>query len=356
MRVALDTNALFVTRAGVARYLRGLIQGFREASIAGLDLIEMAWKVENFEYQQPRRALKTIYRQFVWPRTTAPAILRRQQCDLMHGSFPCTLRPVKGLREVITLYDLAFLVHPERFRRWHRWAARQSLHRLSKAGTLLCISRFTADEAMRLLGIPARKLQVVYLGSTLENTPSTPLPAESSLELPPEFFLFVGSLEPGKNLSLLKEAYEISQHSGHSLPPLLVVGARWDGVGTEGPPPHGWQYLGHQPDAVLAMLFRHALALVFPSKYEGFGLPVLEAMSLGCPVICSPVSSLPEVGGNAVHYAKLDRDEYAAAMRRVLRDSGLRSDLAKAGLARSRLFSWKKCAEETHAVYKSVLA
>src|SRR5205823_6706332 len=116
--------------------------------------------------------------------------------------------------------------------------------------------------------------------------------------------------EPGKNLALLKETYLLAAAKGIDLPPLLIIGARWEGVAREGRPPKNWHYLGHQSDEVLAWFYDHALALLFPSKYEGFGFPVLEAMSRGCPVVCSKVASIPEVGGDAAWYAGMDATSY----------------------------------------------
>jgi glycosyltransferase involved in cell wall biosynthesis len=133
------------------------------------------------------------------------------------------------------------------------------------------------------------------------------------------------------------------------------VGARGAGVGTEGQPPRGWHYLGRQPDAVLVHLYRRALALVFPSKYEGFGLPVVEAMALGCPVICSPVASLPEVGGKAVLWSELIPSGYLKAMSELTSNSRLRAELISAGTEQARKFTWDRNAQQLIAIYKDVL-
>jgi alpha-1,3-rhamnosyl/mannosyltransferase len=162
-------------------------------------------------------------------------------------------------------------------------------------------------------------------------------------------------LDPGKNLALLSDVYRSAAERKIQLPPLLIVGARWVGVGNEGAPPEDWRYLGHQPDEVLLYLYRRALALVFPSKYEGFGLPVAEAMAAGCPVICSPVSSLPEVGGDAACFTEMRPDAYLKSMHRFCRDSTWRGELVNRGLEQSQKFSWKKCAAATLNVYRDVL-
>lgn len=353
--IGIDTNGLYTIQAGVARYIRGLLNGLRRVAAADVDLQPVAWEVENFVYRQPERALKTFYRELIWARFNAPIHLRNHNMALLHStSGPLISRP-RGVREVVTLHDLAYLRHPERFRPWARASGRRRLRKVRLADQVICISRFTADEAMALLNLPASRLIVVHNGC--EFHPSEPVPPESKPDftLPNEYFLFVGSLEPGKNLALLKEVYALAESRKLLLPPLLIVGARWEGVGHEGPPPKGWHYLGRLPDEVLVYLYRRATGLVFPSKYEGFGLPVAEAMSLGCPVICSPVASLPEVGGAAVLFTDMMPEAYLKAMRQVSREGELRNELIERGLAQATKFSWSKCASEVLEVYRATL-
>jgi glycosyltransferase involved in cell wall biosynthesis len=178
---------------------------------------------------------------------------------------------------------------------------------------------------------------------------------EVSPELPAEFLLFVGSLEPGKNLRLLKEMYLLAENSGKALPPLVLIGARWKGVESEGAPRKDWVYLGNQPDRVLALAYRRAKALLFPSIYEGFGLPVVEAQSTGCPVICSPVASLPEVAGNGALLVPLAAGDYLRAVSQLEENRDLRDNMIRQGKSNVSRFSWKRCAEETAAVYRTAL-
>lgn len=355
VRVALDTNPLFTTRAGTARYLRGLLKGFKRSNPADLFLLEVCWPVENFAFAQPTRAFKTAFRESIWSKMLAPAIIRNNQADLLHSVAPALISPPHGCKQVSTLCDVALLAQPDRFRRWHRWSGARRLQQLHQANAVICISQFTADECMKYLHLPSRKLVVIHCGCDFH--PEEPSPTEQPpMHLPPrEFFLFVGSLEPGKNLSLLQKVYGSAQSRGLTLPDLVIVGARWSGVSHEMAPPANWHYLGHQPDAVLVYLYRRAVALVFPSKYEGFGLPVAEAMALGCPVICSRVASLPEVGGEAVIYSSLDPDSYLKAMISLCQDEQLRNSLTAQGLEQARRFSWRKCADETARVYRQAL-
>lgn len=356
MRIALDTNGLFTTQAGVARYIRGLLKGFERAAVPQLNLSTLAWEVENYGYRQPQRAFRTAYRDLIWSSFVAPARLRSTRADLLHSTVTCLVRVPTLVRHVVTLHDLAGMRYPRRYRRWQSMIGRVRRSRLPRADRVLCISRFTADEAMALLSLPANKLEVVYNGCDFhpDEPPAPEEPPDG--KLPAEFLLFVGSLEPGKNLSLLKAAYAHAEARDQSLPPLLIVGARWEGVAHEGPPPRHWHYLGRLPDPVLVYLYRRALALVFPSKYEGFGLPVAEAMGLGCPVICSRVASLPEVGGTAPLYAEMNPGSYVSAIRQLLASDALRAQMIEQGYQQARRFSWKKCAEETAAVYQQACA
>jgi glycosyltransferase involved in cell wall biosynthesis len=350
MRVAIDTSVLYTTQAGMARYIRGMIEGLRALNPADCEFLELGWPVENFAYQQPQRALKTVYREFLWAPWLAPAELRRRGADVLHSTNNYFVPPPRGVRNVITIPDVAFLRHPERFRRWQLWNGTRRLRKAAGGDLITCISRFSADEAIALLGLQASRVHVTYCGCEYIDKP--PAERAPAFEVPPEFFLFVGSLEPGKNLALLRQVYELAARRGETLPPLMIVGARWVGTAEEGQPPAQWHYLGRQPDEVLVHLYRRARALLFPSKYEGFGLPVVEAMALDCPVICARIASLPEVGGDAACYVALEPEDYLKGVLRVLREPSYREDLVGRGRVQCRRFSLRRCAEDTLAVYR----
>jgi glycosyltransferase involved in cell wall biosynthesis len=351
MRVTIDTNALYTSRAGVARYVRGLQQGLMELSPGDIEIFDLAWRVENFGYKQPTRALKTFYRELIWAPFVAPSLLRKNRADILHSLAGPFIQPPNSIRSVVTLHDVAVLRFPHRFRAWHRRSATHRLQNLHRADRIICVSQFTADEALKLVGLRPEKLVVIHNGIN-------PIPEKSGNDpkpdLPLEFFLFVGSLEPGKNLALLKDVYALAHQRGRHIPPLVIIGARWQGVAGEGAPPKDWIYLGQQPDTVLIDAYCRAKALLFPSIYEGFGFPVIEAQAAGCPVICSPVASLPEIAGKGALLADLQPGEYLNAISRLENEPGLRDNLVGEGKRNASRFDWRKCAMETSSVYNAV--
>jgi len=261
LRVGVETTGIYTTQAGVARYVRGLLRGLKR--VGGHDSFEVGWPVENLKYQQPTRALKTAYRELFWGKVLAGMQLKRHRAEVMHSTSGMFIRVPRGIKHVITLHDMSISRHPERFRKWQIKSWNRRLGALTKCDRIVAISQFTADEAMKMLGLPASKFDIVYNGYDWH--PDEPRPAErapsSEFSIPPEFFLFIGSLEPGKNLKLLKSAYELAASQGRTLPPLVIVGARWQGVPGEGAPPKNWIYMGRQDDAVLVYLYRRALAI-----------------------------------------------------------------------------------------------
>ena len=318
---------------------------------------ELNWPVSNYDYDQPKRALKTAYREFIWARWIAPGQLVRLQPDLLHSLNWNYLRNV-GVPHVMTLDDLSIVRFPERFRKWTRLQTRSRLEQCRKMDHLICISQFTADEAMDLLQIPASKISVVHLGPGLDATESTPGSGTDPLPeaVPAEFLLFLGHLEPQKNLVLLRDVYDLADSTGKPLPPLVVVGRRWEGVTSEGAPHKSWIYLGYQPDEVVSELYQRARLYVYPSRYEGFGMTILEAMGRRCPVVCTRVSSISEIGGEAPAYADQTAQDYFEVIHKVLTNDAFHNSLVRAGLQQASIFSWNRCARETLAVYKMVLS
>lgn len=347
-RLAIDTTGMYTAQAGVARYIRGLLRGMEALGADAPAVTPVAWEVENFEYTQPQRALKTAYRELFWAPFIGPRAVRASHSEVFLSTSSAFVTPPKTVKSVVTIHDVVALRFPEKFRRWARLTGPARLRQAARADRIVCISQFTADEVMRLLEVPASKIDVVWNGC--EFHPSQPLPPPEPLtpQAPDSFFLFVGSLEPAKNLELLRRTYLLAQSKGIHLPELLIVGARWEGVAREGESPKNWRYLGRISDGALVDLYRRALALVFPSLYEGFGLPLVEAMALDCPTICSPIASMKEIGADGASlFADQTPESFLKAMRSLEKNAAQRQELIEAGRRRVAPITWQRCAQET---------
>jgi glycosyltransferase involved in cell wall biosynthesis len=271
-------------------------------------------------------------------------------------------------RSVVTVHDLGYHYHPEAHTTWQnlylRWSTR---HNARNASRILADSEATRQDLMHYYRTPPAKISVVYPGLDEKLVPvSDPalmarVRARYGLEDP--YLLYVGTLQPRKNLGRLVQAYGhlrsllAGQAPPRPAPRLVLAGKKgWlyeeiigqtQALGLEG------EVLlpGYVPEADLPALLSGALAFVFPSLYEGFGLPVLEAMACGAPVICSDTSSLPEVAGDAALLVNPREPEaLAQAMLRLVLDGELRGELVARGLRQARHFSWRRCARETLAV------
>jgi glycosyltransferase involved in cell wall biosynthesis len=322
IRAAIDVSPLVQTRAGTARYLTALLHELRAR-----DDVE----VSTLSFGGPNR-LSTLARDGVW----YPFLLGRQRsADVLHcPTYRGPLRPTIPL--VVTVHDLAVLRHPETFNRWTRTYSPRVVPRvLEAARRIIAVSDFTRRELVQLLDIPEEKIRVVPNGVAEEFTKDGPS-AEG------DYVLAVGTLEPRKNLHRLLEAVRRTDLE------LRVVGARgWGGVEVHG---NGVQWLGEVSDAELARLYRGALCLAYPSLYEGFGIPVLEAMACGAPVVTTRGTAMEEVAdGAAVLVDASDPAEIAAGIERAAAN---RVELVARGLERATAFRWDSAAAATVAVYR----
>jgi glycosyltransferase involved in cell wall biosynthesis len=267
---------------------------------------------------------------------------------------------------VVTVHDLGYLYYPGAHRLLDRlYLDLSTRYNARAASRVIALSQATKDDLVRHYGIQPAKITVVYPGCD-ENM--KPVGNESLIErvkarygIRGDYILYVGTLQPRKNLRRLLKAYAMVQKRDET--PCLVIAGR-----------KGWLYdqifqqverlgletevifPGYVPQDDLPTLLSGACFFVFPSLYEGFGLPVLEAMACGTPVLCSNVSSLPEVAGNvALLVDPLDVESMAEAMNRLLQDEGLRAQLVERGFQQVRQFSWDRCARETLTVLEDTL-
>lgn len=298
-------------------------------------------------------------------RLTLPVELAGCGLDVLHS--PDVVPPPSGAtRRVITVHDIWFVQHPEHLapdgRRHYvdqvRWAVESADH-------VIADSDFTRREVCEVLGAPPQKVTTVHLA------PAIPIHAGADraaitatldrLHLAPGFVLFVGTLEPRKNVGTLLRAVAQLSNTRHARVPLVLVGRRgWlcDDVLDQMArmrPASDVRWLPDLPDRDVAHLYAAAGLLALPSLCEGFGLPVLEAMASGCPVVTSDRGALPEIAGSAaVHLEAEDAEAWARTLARMLEDEAWRRELIAAGRARAADFSWAKTAAGTLRVYRAV--
>ncbi len=272
------------------------------------------------------------------------------------------LPPFHHLPTVLTVHDLIFRHLPQHHKRLNRWYLNLAMPLYVRRAThLIAVSEATRRDLMAAYGVPAEKITVIYEAADPRFGPRDALEQQTiraNYGLPPAYFLYLGTIEPRKNLLRLLRAWEPLYLAGEA-PPLVIVGKRgwlsepfFEAV-ERSPAREGLILTGYVLDDDLPALIAAATAFVFPSLYEGFGLPPLEAMACGTPVLCSDRSSLPEVVGDAaLLFDPTDEEAIRAAMRRIWADEALREALRRRGMARAERFSWRRTAEETLRLYR----
>ncbi len=290
-----------------------------------------------------------------------PRLLGRAGAELYHSAY--YLMPYRpGVPAVLTVYDLIPLLFPQqssrRARLMFRWTIRLALRATHYC---LAISEATRQDLVRHFHVAPDRIACVPLAADPAFTPQDVTRVErvrNDYGLPDRYVLYLGSNKPHKNLVGLVDAWSELQPRSE----VLVIAGAWD---ERYPEPRRRvvklgledrvRLLGPVPEEDLPALYSGAEVFAFPSMYEGFGLPVLEAMACGTPVVCSDRSSLPEVAGDAAVYCDpTQTGSIADALQRVLRNADLRQDLHKRGLARASQFSWERTARETLEVYREI--
>ncbi len=375
-RVGLNAHLLSLTRtyrgAGINGYIYQLLRHLPAVGAQSLQPVAYLHDarfedVAGLVVRRSRWDTSGPWRRIAWEQTRL-AILSRG-LDLLHGlAFASPL--ACACPTVVTVHDLSFLRFPSAFRRFNR-VYLSFITRIStrKATRVIAVSESTRQDVIALCGVPSGRVVVVPNGVAEDFGPADLAEVEGFRRhkgLPERFILSLGTLEPRKNITRLLEAYafwlrELATDS-QPVPALVIAGSK------------GWFYNtifacvcdlgltdrvifpGFVPSEELPWWYRAAELFIYPSLYEGFGLPVLEAMACGTPTITSDISSLPEVAGDAALLVDPgDPQALATAIARVLTEPELAIAMRTAGLAQASRFSWKRTAAETIAVYRAAL-
>jgi len=296
-----------------------------------------------------------------------PWLLHRLKPDVYHAPH-YVLPPAVRCRKVVTIHDCIHLMFPQYLpnRAAYAYAKASMWNAAKRSDRILTVSEASKRDILHFFNVPPEKVDVVYnaIDERFWNAPAEEDIARvrERYQLDHGFVLYVGNIKPHKNLVRLIEAFaELRKKSGFDDMKLLIIGDEISKLPALRRAVHSHKlhkhvrFLGYLSDDTLAALYRLAAVFVFPSLYEGFGLPPLEAMASGTPVVTSNVSSLPEVAGDAaVLVDPYDPHAIMDGIRRVLTDSSLAAELRRKGPLRAREFSWERSVQRTRRLYEEV--
>jgi glycosyltransferase involved in cell wall biosynthesis len=366
MRIGIDCRKL-ETPTGVGRYLGNLIPAFLEVDAENDYVLFHGGGLEDKLSGTGRAVAKRLrFPKHLWLNARLPFSLRSERIDVLHSpSYTLPLWP--RTRTVVTIHDIIYRLHPHWFsprrRLYYSRLVGASAHR---ADRIITVSHTSKQDIVRGYHIPPENIGVTYLAADPnyrpEEDPKVLGRIRDRFTGGTEFILHVGALQRRRNIDMLLDVLaELKREGGLSFSLLLVGKNLWPrsspraaaaklGIGDS------VIYRPFVPEEDMAALYSAARFLVYPSNYEGFGLPVIEAMACGTPVIASNVSAIPEVTGDAaILLDPTDPEPWKRAIRELNEDADLRTKLSAAGLERSRLFSWERTARDTLAIYRETL-
>lgn len=375
MRIGLDLRPFLKEETGIGVYFKNLLY-----SLAQIDqkneyfLFSASWKdrfprekvpyfsgVSFQDFRFPVGLMDKFWYTIQWPTLD---VLFHSRLDLTHSPTPLVL-PTRG-KKIVTIHDLFFWDH-SRLTDEHtqRTFLKRAFHSLRQADGVIVVSRFVKDEVLKKFALDEAKVKVIYHGVPSQFLSKMPLSQEKAVrekfKLPAEFIMYVGTIEPRKNLTTLIQALRVV-HDEHGRIPLVIVGRKgtdFQNVMTsvrQNNLESGVRILDYISDEEVRVLYSLASVFVLPSWYEGFGIPLLEAMASDVAVVCSEASALPEVAQDAaLYFDPYKPDDAADCIIRVLRDESLRDQLIARGRERIKDFRWEKAAAETLQFYQTVV-
>ena len=367
MRIAIDIRKLH--DFGIGTYIRNLLRQLAKLD-SGSEYVLLCQERDgalaaalgrNFRAVTDNSPTYSLREQM-----SIPLALRRERPDVFHA--PHYVLPVlSGARSVVTIHDCIHLMFPEYLpnRAAYAYAQASIWAATHKASRILTVSESSKRDILRFFDVPADRITVIYnaIDDRFREQPpeSEVVRVRERYQLHGSFVLYAGNVKPHKNLERLIEAFDLVRQSGLDDLKLVVIGDQVSKYAELRRAVHRHnlhkyvRFLGYMPDETLAILYRLTSVFVFPSLYEGFGLPPLEAMASGAPVVTSNVSSLPEVAGDAAMLVDpYEPKSIADGIRRVLTEPELRDELRARGLRRAAEFSWEQSTRRVRQIYGEV--
>lgn len=359
MKILIDARVISNKMHGIARYSYNLIENMAEIDtenkyilLSGYPELQVfSSRYKNFKFIKCNTPLYSIQEQLI-----IPPILKREKADLYHS--PTFSAPIyQPCKVILTVHDMIHLISGKSI---HKLYYKNIVKRaMMKAAAVITVSENSKSDIVKWIGIPEKKVYVTYNGIEERFKPSSdktlPDKIKKGYDISDRYILFVGNQKPHKNVEGILKAFKTAIERGDIQHYLILAGVKRDFVKAEGGLADKVICIDIHSDDDLIKLYQSADLFLAPSLYEGFGLPLLEAMACGIPVITSNRASIPEVVGDAaIMVNPEDIDEIANAVCRVLKDENLKSDLIRKGLKRAKMFSWRKMAEETLELYKRV--
>jgi glycosyltransferase involved in cell wall biosynthesis len=373
MKIGINARYIQKQRTGIENYLHNLIKHLKLTDHTDEFMLYFGNDKPipqdvlggNFTSDIPSMSTNSQIKRILWEHFYIPQALKRDKIDVFHE--PSFIAPIfKSCPTITTVYDLAFIFHPECFTRRNVLYLNTMLSRsVRSSDRIIAISNSTKNDIINHFNIEQNKVRVVYCGyNDYFRAMDSKEACAGTLRkhgITGEFLLNVSMISPRKNLLTLLRSFKSARAKRKTGLQLVIAGSK------------GWLYeeifeevsklslekyvifTGYIPDEELLHLYNSAALMVYPSIYEGFGLPVLEAMACGCPVIASNTSSLPEVCGDAALLVNpLDAEGLSESICKALEDNAFRNRMAVRGFQRIKSFSWSKAANETLQLYKEL--
>ena len=357
MKVSVGLDCRAITWTGAGTYLKNIISRLAQSDEITLTCLGRRYELEKFEWFSKVKFIE-LGSSIFSPIEQIELFFKIPKCDIFwspHFNIPL----LYSGRLLVTIYDVRVVAMPQHVNGAHRrlYAKAMFYFLRQKADAIICLSKFTKKELIKVTGISDDIIHTVYCGV---DDSWFKIKKETNPHSKP-FLLFVGNVKPHKNLVNLVNAFKlIVNEVPHDL---IIIGEKEKLMTVDKDAIINASYLenriwftGYMEDALLQQYFAHADALVLPSLYEGFGLPALEAMACGCPVIVSKCTALPEVCGDAALYCNPhDPEDIADKVKNLLTNMETRESLIQKGLKRARQFTWQKSVNEMWQIIKNVL-